>query len=206
MENRIDQLEEKNHSVFHHKSSMKPVLCPRGKGRLSRVPEALESGHTAPGCQFASHHFLSHPRPFLTLPPQSSEAYTSSPANSGATSSREPSLISAETTNPFSVGAPSSVFTASLGRLCLVFRESGGLACPPPLHTTVLCMGSHTEQLKMKTARNRLNAEKSADASKLPYFRRRATQETSLGILGSATHLRSAVSGLGNAGQAPEPF
>lgn len=34
MENKIDQLEEKNHNVFHHKSSMKLVMCPRRKGRF----------------------------------------------------------------------------------------------------------------------------------------------------------------------------
>lgn len=34
MENEIDQLGEKNHDVFHHKSSMKLVMCPKRKRRL----------------------------------------------------------------------------------------------------------------------------------------------------------------------------
>lgn len=36
MENRIDQLEEKSHNVFNHKSSMKLVLCPKRRGTDSQ--------------------------------------------------------------------------------------------------------------------------------------------------------------------------
>lgn len=34
MESKIDELEEKNHNVFNHKSSIKLDLCLRRKGRL----------------------------------------------------------------------------------------------------------------------------------------------------------------------------
>lgn len=137
MENRIDQLEEKNHSAFNHKSSMKLVLCPRRKGRLREVQGLWDLA--IPLGTF--HHVRPHCSPFLPLLPQSQKSYTFFRVSFSASSSRGLSPSLAETINPFSAFVQPSVFTATLCPLHLVFTVSGGSACLPHLYTS----GSHMD-------------------------------------------------------------
>lgn len=86
MENKIDRLEEKNHNVSHHKSSVKLVMGPRGKGRLLVgfvSPWALA---VPLGPSFSFHHVLLPCSPSCAPPSTLAEVL----ASTGVTSSREP--------------------------------------------------------------------------------------------------------------------
>lgn len=150
MENKIDRLKEKNHNVFHHKSSVKLVTGLRGKGRLLVGSLSPWAPVLPLGPSFSFRRVLLPCSPSCAPPSTLAEVL----ASTGVTSSREPAT---HTTSPSSVFP---ALTGSLGPRYPVDTDSGGQAHLPHLYPDILHTDSDTEQSKIKAARNMLKCLK----------------------------------------------